>query len=56
MNPELGLFLRRGDVEVAFGYGDLLRGLEKLKTLHLKEQRRRQKNKIFRVSIVMTLS
>jgi len=55
-NPELGLFLQRGDVEIALGYGDFLGGLEELKTLPLKERRRHLKNEVFRVSIVMTLS
>ena len=53
---ELGLFLRRGAVEVALGYGDFLRGLEEIKALLLKERRRRMKNEVFRVSSVMTLS
>jgi len=50
------LFLRRGDVELAIGYGDFLERLEKLKDLPLKERRRYLKNKVFRVSIAMTLS
>ena len=53
---ELGLFLRRGDVEVALGYDDFLEGLEDLKALPLKERRRRLKIEVFRVSIVMSLS
>ena len=32
------IFLPEGDVEVALGYGDYLRGLEKLKVLPLKER------------------
>ena len=54
--PELGLFLRRGDVEVALRHGDFLGGLEDLKALSLKKRRRRLKNEVFRVSIMTTLS
>ena len=39
-NPELGMFFQRGDVEVALGYRDYLRGLEELKVVSLKEKRR----------------
>ena len=45
--PELGLFFRRGDVEVALGNGDYLRGLEKLKAEPLKEWRHHLKNDFF---------
>ena len=55
-NSELGLFLRRGDVKVAFGYDDFLGGVEELKALPLKEQRPRLKNEVFRVSNAMSLS
>jgi len=54
-NPKLGLFLQRGDVDVSLGYGDFLRGLKKLKVLPLKELRWNLKNKVFRVSIAMTV-
>ena len=54
-DPKLGLFLMRGNVEVAFGYGDFLGGLEELKALPLKEQRRHLKNEFFRISNSMTL-
>jgi len=56
VNPELGLFLRRDDVEVALGYGDFLRGLEERKALPLKERRRRLKNEVIKVSVATTLS
>jgi len=46
----------QGVVEVALGYGDLLGGLEELKTLLLKKQRRCMKKEVFRVSSVVTLS
>ena len=55
-NPELGLFLWRGDVEVSLGYGDFLRGVKELKALSLKEWRRRMKNEVFKVSNATTLS
>ena len=54
-DPELGLFLRRGDVEVALGYGDYLKGLEELKAMPLKEQRQHLKNDFFRVSGLTSL-
>jgi len=54
-SPEFRLFLQRGDVEVALGSGDFLGGLENLKALPLKEQRRRLKNEVFRVSVVTTV-
>ena len=38
------------DNEVALGYDDFLGELEELKALPLKEQRRRLKNEVFRVS------
>ena len=47
--PKLGLFFRRGDVEVALGYRDYLRGLEEFKAEPLKERRRHLKNNFFRV-------
>jgi len=37
-NPELRLFLRKGDDEVALGYGDFLGGIKDLKALPLKER------------------
>jgi len=46
-NPELGLFLRKGSIKVALGYGDFLRGIEELKALPLKERRRHMKNEAF---------
>ena len=52
---ELGFFLRWGDVEVAPGYGDFLRGLEDLKAQPLKEQRQRLKNEVFGVSTATPL-
>ena len=55
VSPELELFLRRGDVEVALGYDDFLGGLEDLKALPLKEQRLRLKNEVFKISIMMTV-
>ena len=53
-DPGLGLFLLKGAIEVALGYGDFLRGIEKLKALPLKERRRHMKNEVFRVGCVMT--
>ena len=44
-HPELGLFLRKGSIKVALGYGDFLRGIEELKALPLKERRRHMKNR-----------
>ena len=41
---KLGLFFCSGDVEVPLGYKDYLRGLEELKALPLKQQRRHLKN------------
>ena len=55
-DPELGLFLRRGAIEVALGYGDFLGGLEELKALRLKERRWHMKSKVFRASSATTLS
>ena len=54
-SPEFGLFLRRGNVEVALEYGDFLGGIEDLKALPLKEQRRHLKTEVFRVSVTMTV-
>ena len=55
-SPELKLFLPRGDVGVALGYDNFLRGLEDHKALPLKEWRPCLKNEVFRVSIVAPLS
>jgi len=49
------LHLWRGDEEAALGYGVFLGGLEELKALPLKDQRRHLKNEVFRVSIIMLL-
>ena len=54
-HPELGLFLQKGTVEVALGYGDFLEGIEELKAFPLKERRRDMKNEAFRVSYVVAL-
>ena len=51
---ELGVVPPKGAVEVALGYGDFLRGIEKLKALPLKERRQHMKNEAFRVSCVVT--
>ena len=51
-----GLFLRRGDIEVALGFGDFLGGLKELKALPLKERRPHLKNEVFMVGNTMTLS
>ena len=55
-NPKLGLFPRRGDVEVALRYGDFLGGVVEHKALPLKKQRECMKNGVFRVSNATTLS
>ena len=52
---ELGLFFRMGDMEVALGYEDYCRGLEKLKAELLKERRRHLKNDFFWVSDLTSL-
>jgi len=50
------LYLQIGDIETALGYGDFLEGLDEIKTLLLKDRRRRLKNEVFRVSIMLPIS
>jgi len=55
MDPELGLYFWRGDVEVALRYGDCLKGLKELKVEPLKERRRHLENGFFKVSNLTSL-
>jgi len=55
IGPKLGLFFQRGDMEVALGYENYLRGLEELKVEPLKERGRHLKNDFFWVSNLMSL-
>jgi len=50
------LFLQRGDVEMALGYGDFLGRLEELKAMPSKKRIRRMNNEVFKVSNTTTLS
>ena len=52
-NPLFWLYLWRRDIEVALEYGDFLEGLDEIKALPLKDQRRRLKTEVFRVSITL---
>ena len=55
-NPSFLLYLWKRYVETTLRYGDFLEGLEKIKALPLKDWRWHLKNKIFRVSIMLSIS